>query len=94
MPKAGTVALEFDFRYDGGVNGGGEMTIRADGNEIGRGRIARIISKLPELTDTLDIGFDGDTPVTRDNPVGGRFSGEIAKVEIAVGKSDVAGRAP
>ena len=78
MPKAGTVVLAFDFSY-GGVNGGGEMTIRADGNEIGRGRIARIISKLPEPTDPLDIGFDGDTPVTRDNPVG---------------KSDVAGRAP
>ncbi|MDP3676276.1 MAG: arylsulfatase [Novosphingobium sp.] len=90
---AGAVVLEFDFRYDGGVNGGGEMTILADGAEIGRGRIARAISKLPELTDTLDVGFDADTPVTLNYPAGGKFSGKVSKVEIAVGKSDEAGRA-
>lgn len=90
----GAKLLQFDFRYDGGVNGGGEMVISADGKEIARGRIARTISKLPELTDTLDIGFDADTPVTADYPLGGKFPGTISKVDIAVGKPGKAGNAP
>ncbi|SNS63718.1 arylsulfatase [Sphingomonas laterariae] len=83
---AGKTDLVFDFRYDGGMNAGGEMVISANGREIGRGRIARTISKYPEMTDTLDIGFDADTPVTDDYADGGRFNGHIAKVDIAVGK--------
>jgi arylsulfatase A-like enzyme len=89
----GRTTLLFDFRYDGGVNGGGEMIISANGREVGRGRIARTISKLPEMTDTLDIGFDADTPVTDAYAAGGRFPGSIAKVEIAVGKPGAPGGA-
>lgn len=89
----GKALLVYDFRYDGGMNGGGEMVISANGREIGRGRIARTISKLPELTDTLDIGFDASTPVTDDYAGDGRFPGAISKVEIAVGKPGVAGGA-
>lgn len=58
-----------------------------------RGRIARTISKLPEMTDTLDIGFDADTSVTDDYADGGHFTGRILKVDIAVGKQGVAGEA-
>src|SRR5262249_32700804 len=61
---SGKVKVEYEFRYQGGLNAGGEMMIRANGEEIGRGPIARTISKLPEQTESLDIGFDGDTPVT------------------------------
>ena len=91
---AGQQRLVFDFRYDGGVNAGGEMTISANGNIIGRGRIARTISKLPEMSDTLDIGFDADTPVTSDYASGGHFPGRIGKVDIAVGKPGAGGEAP
>ncbi|WP_150294214.1 arylsulfatase [Sphingobium estronivorans] len=91
---AGRNRLVFDFRYDGGVNAGGEMIVSANGHEVARGRIARTISKLPELTETLDIGFDADTPVTSDYPAGGHFAGKIDKVDIAVGKAGAAGEAP
>ncbi|XHR99077.1 arylsulfatase [Sphingomonas sp. DBB INV C78] len=87
----GSSELIFDFRYGGGINGGGEMVILANGREIGRGRIARTISKLPEMTDTLDIGFDADTPVTDDYAPGGRFTGHIAKVDVDVGRLGAAG---
>ena len=90
---AGKNRVVFDFRYDGGANGGGEMIVSANGGEIARGRIARTISKLPEMSDTLDIGFDADTPVTDDYPAGGQFPGRIDKVEIAVGKPGMAGGA-
>lgn len=87
----GKTTLVFDFRYDGGINGGGEMAIRADGREIARGRIARTISKLPEMTDTLDIGFDADTAVTSDYASGGSFAGRIGRVDIETGKAGAAG---
>jgi hypothetical protein len=46
LPKGKSV-LTYQFVSDGGVNAGGEMRISVDGREIGRGRIARTISKLP-----------------------------------------------
>ena len=83
---AGPVRLEFEFLHDGGRNAGGTVTIRADGREIARGRIARTISLLPEMTDTLDVGFDADTPV-----VAGRasepFSGRIRRVDVIYPKA-------
>lgn len=90
---AGKTQLVFDFRYAGGFNAGGEMIISANGREIGRGPIARTISKYPEMTDTLDIGFDADTAVTNDYAQGGHFTGKIAKVDIEVGKPGAAGPA-
>lgn len=83
---SGKTVLEYDFRYDGGRNSGGQMIIRADGREIARGRIARTISKLPEMTDTLDIGFDADTLVTTDYEADSRFPGRINRVDIRVGQ--------
>ncbi|WP_255326476.1 arylsulfatase [Sphingobium sp. EM0848] len=80
---AGRQHLQYEFRYDGGRNAGGEIVIRANGEEIGRGRIARTISKLTEMTDTMDIGFDADTPVV-EGPASQPFSGRIDKVSIAL----------
>jgi arylsulfatase len=81
----GKTHLEYEFHYDGGRNAGGEMVIRANGQEIGRGRIARTISKPPEMTDTFDVGFDADTPViegTASQP----FAGTVDKVEVILAK--------
>lgn len=88
---SGKTSLTFDFRYDGGINGGGEMIISANGSEIGRGRISKTISKLVEMTDTFDIGLDADTPVTTDYPEGSRFPGTIAKVDIDIGQPGAPG---
>ncbi len=82
---AGKSVLSYQFVSDGGVNAGGEMRISVDGREIGRGRIARTISKLPEMTDTLDIGFDADTPVTGEYLNGGRFNGTLSRVDVSIG---------
>jgi arylsulfatase len=82
---AGPVRLRFDFDYDGGFNAGGLMRISADGRELARGRIGRTLSKLPEMTDTFDIGFDADTPVTDDYANGGRLDAGLDKVEINIG---------
>ena len=81
---AGKSVLSYQFVSDGGVNAGGEMRISVDGRDIGRGRIARTISKLPEMTDTLDIGFDADTPVTAEYRDGGRFNGTLSRVDVRI----------
>ena len=81
---AGKSVLTYQFVSDGGVNAGGEMRISVNGREIGRGRIARTISKLPEMTDTLDIGFDADTPVTGEYRDGGRFNGTLNRVDVNI----------
>jgi len=81
---AGKSVLTYQFVSDGGVNAGGEMRISVDGREIGRGRIVRTISKLPEMTDTLDIGFDADTPVTGEYRDGGRFNGALNRVDVSI----------
>jgi arylsulfatase len=82
---AGRAKLTWRFTSDGGVNAGGLLTIEIDGREIGRGRIARTISKLPELTDTFDVGFDADTPVCDEYSEGGRFEGIIRRVDVEGG---------
>lgn len=91
---AGSVKLTFDFQYDGGINAGGEVVISANGSELARGRIPATISKYPEMTDTLDIGFDADTPVTSAYPFESRFMGDIRRVDIAVGKPGQKGSVP
>jgi len=86
---SGPQRIEYEFRYDGGFNAGGEMTIRANGKQIGKGRIARTISKLPEMTDTLDIGFDVDTPVLA-GPGEGPFGGDIRRLDVVLASPDSA----
>ncbi len=81
----GKVHLEYAFTYDGGRNAGGEMVIRANGQEVGRGRIVRTISKPPEMTDTFDVGFDADTPVLA-GPASEPFTGRIDKLEVTLAK--------
>lgn len=81
---AGKSVLRYRFVSDGGINAGGEMQISVDEKEIGRGRIVRTISKLPEMTDTLDIGFDADTPVSAEYHDGGRFNGSVNQVDITI----------
>lgn len=77
----GRLLLEYDFQFDGGRNAGGVMTIRANGRQVGQGRIARTLTLLPEISDTLDVGFDADTPVV-DGPGGQPFGGRIDRVDV------------
>jgi len=81
---AGPAQVRYDFDYDGGFNAGGLMRISVDGREVARGRIGHTLSKLPEMTDTFDVGFDADTPVTDDYRDGGYFNGEIRKIEVQI----------
>lgn len=69
------------------------MLISRNGEEIARGRIGRTISRLVELTDTLDIGMDASTQMTSDYPEGGVFDG-VQRVDIELGPVRRASEAP
>lgn len=79
---AGTHQLVFRFDRQAGHNAPGMMHILLNGTEIARGPIARTISKLPELTDTFDIGFDASTSVDLGGAGSQPFTGTIEKVEV------------
>ncbi len=85
--------MTYNFDYDGGVNGGGEMRISRDGQEIMRGRIDKSISRLVEMTDTLDVGMDTSTQMTSDYPEGGVFNG-VQRVDISLGAVGLQSEAP
>ena len=88
--RTGRTRLEFEFLYDGGVNAGGEMVIRANGEELARGQLVATFAKYPEMTDTFDVGFDADTPVTKAYPAGARLQGEVVRLDVTVGKPGAA----
>lgn len=80
--SSGKALLKYQFVYDGGVNAGGDMVISLDGEEIGRGRIDKTISQYPEITDTIDVGFDRSTLVNNEYAGRDLFSGKIKRVDI------------
>lgn len=77
----GASMVRYEFVSEG-LGRGGLMRISIDGHEVGQGRIERTIVRTVEMTDTFDIGFDGDTPVTDDYEGEGRFEGEIRKLTV------------
>ena len=77
----GPSTVRYEFTSEG-VGRGGLMRISIDGREVGQGRIERTIVRTVEMTDTFDIGFDGDTPVTDDYRNGGHFEGAIRKLTV------------
>ena len=83
----GPHTLVFAFNYDGGGTGkGGVGTITANGEQIARGRIAKTIPISVSLDGGLDIGEDTGTPVNPTYDVPFKFSGEIAKVTVDLGR--------
>jgi arylsulfatase A-like enzyme len=78
------VRVEFD--YDGGGLGkGGDVALFLDGQKIGAGRIEQTEPFVFSADETLDIGFESGSPVTKDYNAN-KFNGEVNWVEIDVGK--------
>src|SRR5690606_27603061 len=77
----GAATVRYDFASEG-PGRGGLMRISINGREVGQGRIEQTVIRLVEMSDMLDIGFDGATPVTDDYEDEGYFAGEIRKLTI------------
>lgn len=62
-----------EFAYDGGgVAKGGNVTLYIDGEAVGKARVDITIPSLFSFDETVDVGSDLGTPVSRDYPAGSR----------------------
>ncbi|MDT3777062.1 arylsulfatase [Nitrospira sp. MA-1] len=61
---------------------GATVTLYANGNPIGEGRVEKSIPNRVTLDETLDIGFDTGTPLTEGYELPFKFTGQLAAVTI------------
>lgn len=59
-----------------------KFTLLVDGKEAAKGDISRTVPSCFSADETLDVGEDFGTPVTRDYEVPFIFQGEITKVTV------------
>jgi arylsulfatase len=79
-------ALLVSFDHDGGgVGKGGEATISVDDKPIAEGRTERTIPFRISLDETLDIGEDTGTPVSKDYTVPFHVTGKLNRVLVRLG---------
>lgn len=82
---AGRHQVRVEFAYDGGGLGkGGGITLYVDGKPVGTGRVEKTEFMVFSADETLDIGNETGSPVTKDYSTR-KFTGEVNWVEIDVG---------
>lgn len=83
--------IQFDEKGNhddgGGIGKGGTATISVDGKEVAKGRIDKTIPIRVSLDEGTDVGEDAGTPVNLSYDVPFKFTGELKKVVIELGKS-------
>jgi hypothetical protein len=85
---AGTHQIRMEFAYDGpGLGKGGTVSLFADGQQIGDGKIAATAAIISSADDTCDVGKEGGALVADDYPVPNDFTGEVNWVEIDVAEA-------
>jgi arylsulfatase len=87
---AGTHQVRAEFAYEGGgVGKGGTLTLRYDGQEVGRGHIPRTQPLIFSAEESTDIGYETGSLVVPDYPANnGHFSGTIHWVQLDVGQDN------
>lgn len=83
MP-AGKATIRYEFVYAGGGLGkGGTGTLFVNGEKVAEGKIDRTQAGIFSADEGVDVGQDGETPVTDDYlEKDNKFSGRIHKVTI------------
>lgn len=80
-PGKHTLVMNFDYAGGGGGKAA-KVTLLVDGAAVANGDIPMTVPKRFSSDETLDIGEDFGTPVTRDYEVPFTFQGKIAKVTV------------
>ena len=79
----GQHVVRMRFAYDGGgIGRGGQATLLVDGEPVAEGRIERTIPIRVTLDESLDVGEDTGTPVSRSYDVPFRFEGTVRRVDV------------
>lgn len=87
---SGTHQVRLEFTYDGGGRAkGGGITLYLDGHKIGEGRLEQTEPLGYSGDETIDVGNDFSSPVTKDYPHNKKFSGEVNWVEFAIDKDAI-----
>jgi arylsulfatase len=73
--------MNFDYA-GGGAGKAAKVALLVDGKQVASGDIPRTVPKRFSSDETLDVGEDFGTPVTRDYEVPFTFQGEISKVVV------------
>jgi arylsulfatase len=80
----GADELEAEFSYDGGGTGkGATVTLKQDGNIIGKGRVDQTLPRFYGLDAMFDVGIDTGSPVAESYAVPFR-SGVLKKLQFDV----------
>jgi arylsulfatase len=83
---SGRHVVVVNFQYDGGgIGRGGTVTLSIDEKPVAEGRVERTIPVRVSIDETLDIGEDTGTPVCEDYQVPFRFTGDLRRVLIGLG---------
>jgi len=84
---AGKATIRFEFAYDGpGLGKGGTGTILVNGKKVVDGEIGHTQGGIFSADEGVDVGQDGETPVSDDYKQGdNKFTGKIKKVTVDVG---------
>ncbi|RHW77800.1 hypothetical protein [Colwellia sp. RSH04] len=81
----GKVKIEIVTKYDAKERmAPATITLKANGKEVGQGRVERSVPSIFTASETFDIGMDLNSPVSLDywDRVPFEFSGKIEKVHI------------
>jgi arylsulfatase A-like enzyme len=83
---AGKAIIRYEFAYEGpGMGKGGTGTILVDGKKVAEGKIKRTQPGFYSADEGVDVGQDGETPVSDDYQEGNnQFTGRIVKVTIDI----------
>jgi len=85
----GTHQVRMELAYDGdGPGKGGTVTLYADGEEVGEGRVEATVPFLFSMDETTDLGRDTASPVSDDyTPEESVFSGKVNWVQIDIAEA-------
>jgi hypothetical protein len=83
---ARAASVEARFRYDGSstkeLGAGGVLSLWADQQKIGEGRIDKTLKYVFSVLEGLDVGADYGSPVSDHYPFPFPFTGELQSVDI------------
>ena len=83
-PPTGKVKIEVESRIEGGPRGPMDVTIRANGQEIAKGRVPRTAPLLFTANDAFDVGMDSYSPVSLAyfDRAPFKFNGTIERLDV------------
>ena len=86
--SAGTTEIKASFDYDGHAGGavgaGGTVTLWANGQKVGMGRLEKTVPRIFSASEGMDVGADYGSPVSDAYPFPFPFEGKLESVAVSL----------